>query len=158
MPTITPNLWFDDNALDAAEFYVSVFPNSSIDTVTHYTAAGPGPEGSVLTVAFNLDGQPVVGINGGPMFSFTEAVSLEITCADQAEVDYYWDALTADGGQESMCAWLVDRFGLSWQIVPEALPRLLAGPDKAGAGRAMQAMLQMRKIVVADIEKAYAGT
>lgn len=157
MPTITPNLWFDDNALDAAEFYVSVFPNSSIDTVTHYTAAGPGPEGSVLTVAFNLDGQPVVGINGGPMFSFTEAVSLEITCADQAEVDYYWDALLADGGEASQCGWLKDKYGLSWQVVPVGMAELFSDPDPARAERAMQAMFPMRKLDLAALLAAADG-
>src|SRR5262245_52412001 len=117
MPRITPNLWFDTEAEDAAKFYCSVFPNSEITAVSYYAEAGPGPEGEVLTVTFLLDGQEYTGINGGPAFTFSEAVSLEIKCADQAEVDYYWERLVADGGEESMCWWLRDKFGLSWQVV-----------------------------------------
>jgi predicted 3-demethylubiquinone-9 3-methyltransferase (glyoxalase superfamily) len=145
MPTITPNLWFDENALEAAEFYVSIFPNSSITNVTHYTEAGPGEPGTVLTVDFELDGQRHTGINGGPAFTFDEAISLLIECADQAEVDYYWDKLT-DGGEESQCGWLKDRFGLSWQVVPGGMEELFADPDPARAERAMRAMLGMKKL------------
>ena len=118
MPRITPNLWFDGDAHGAAEFYLSVFPNSAITNVTHYGAAGPGPVGSVLTVDFVLDGQAYTGINGGPQFSFDEAISLLINCADQDEIDHYWAELTADGGEEVQCGWLKDKYGLSWQVVP----------------------------------------
>lgn len=120
MDAITPNLWFDDNAEEAAEFYVSVFPDSRITRVMRYTQAGPGPEGTAVTVEFALRGQPFTGINGGPMFTFSEAVSFAISCEDQAESDHYWEALLAGGGQESQCGWLKDRFGLSWQVSPRA--------------------------------------
>ncbi len=153
MPRITPNLWFDSNGLEAAEFYVSVFPNSEITNVTYYPEGAPGPTGSVLTVTFVLDGQEHTAINGGPMFTFDEAVSFEISCADQAEVDYYWEKLT-DGGEESQCGWLKDRFGLSWQVVPEGWEQLLTDPDPGRAQRAMTAMLAMRKIDIAAIEAA----
>jgi predicted 3-demethylubiquinone-9 3-methyltransferase (glyoxalase superfamily) len=128
MPRITPNLWFDTEGLEAAEFYVSVFPNSKITDVTYYGEAGPGPAGTVLTVDFVLDGQEYTAINGGPQFTFDEAISLLVHCADQDEVDYYWNALTADGGEESQCGWLKDKFGLSWQIVPARLMELLQDP------------------------------
>ncbi len=157
MPTITPNLWFDTEALEAAEFYVSVFPNSSIDQVTRYTAAGPGPEGSVVTVAFTLDGNRFVGINGGPMFTFSEAISMEISCRDQAEVDYYWDALLEGGGEESQCGWLKDRYGLSWQVVPDALAELFGGDDRERADRATRAMFPMRKLDLATLVAAADG-
>ncbi len=153
MPSITPNLWFDQNALEAAEFYVSIFPNSSITNVTHYTEAGPGEPGTVLTVDFELDGQRHTGINGGPAFSFDEAISLLIECADQAEVDYYWDKLT-DGGEESQCGWLKDRFGLSWQVVPGGMEELFADPDRTRAERAMRAMLGMKKLDIAAMMAA----
>jgi predicted 3-demethylubiquinone-9 3-methyltransferase (glyoxalase superfamily) len=154
VPTITPNLWFDDNALEAAEFYVSVFPNSRITKVLHYTAAGPGAEGSVLTVDFELDGQPYTAINGGPMFPFTEAVSLLINCADQDEVDRYWDALTADGGEEVQCGWLKDRFGLSWQVVPAGWAELFDDADPGRAERATRAMFGMKKLDLAALRAA----
>ncbi len=161
MPTIshriTPFLWFDDQAEQAARYYTAVFPNSRITSVTHSGEAGPGEPGSVLTVEFELDGQPFVGLNGGPVFSFTEAVSFSVACADQDEVDRYWDTLIGDGGEPSMCGWLKDRYGLSWQIVPVRLPELLADPDPARAARAMQAMLQMRKLDVAALEAAAGG-
>ena len=157
MPRITPNLWFDANALDAAEFYVSVFPNSEVTTVTHYTEAGPGEPGSVLTVSFLLDGQEYTGINGGPLFEFTEAVSLLINCNDQAEVDRYWDALTADGGQESQCGWLKDKFGLSWQVVPDGWEDLINDPDPQRVNRAMVAMFTMRKLDIAALQAAADG-
>jgi len=157
MPKITPNLWFDDNAMEAAEFYVSVFPNSAIGDILHYTDAGPGTPGSILTVEFTLDGQPYIGINGGPAFQFDEAVSLQIDCEDQAEVDYYWNALTADGGEESQCGWLKDKFGLSWQIVPEGMEAVLNDPDEARGQRAMKAMLGMKKLDLAALLAAADG-
>ena len=149
MPGITPNLWFDDNGLEAAEYYVSVFPNSKITTVTHYTEAGPGPAGSVLTVGVVLDGQPFTIINGGPTFTFDEAVSFEIRCKDQEEVDFFWNALS-EGGEEGPCGWLKDRYGVSWQIVPTVLLELLADPDREKSQRVMAAMLKMGKIEIVD--------
>jgi predicted 3-demethylubiquinone-9 3-methyltransferase (glyoxalase superfamily) len=152
-PRITPNLWFDTEAEEAAEFYVSVFPNSRIVGVLHYTEAGPRPAGTVMTVEFELDGQRFIAINGGPEFTFDEAVSLQINCADQDEVDRYWERLT-DGGEEGPCGWLKDRYGLSWQVIPTALEELLADPDPARAARAMEAMFRMRKIDVAALRRA----
>jgi predicted 3-demethylubiquinone-9 3-methyltransferase (glyoxalase superfamily) len=157
VPRITPNLWFDTEAEDAAKFYCSVFPNSEITNVLHYTEAGPGRAGSVVTVDFVLDGQEYTGINGGPAFTFTEAVSLLINCADQAEVDYYWERLLADGGEESMCGWLKDKYGLSWQVVPSPAYDLLAGSDPARRNRAMAAMMRMRKIDLAAMQAAADG-
>jgi predicted 3-demethylubiquinone-9 3-methyltransferase (glyoxalase superfamily) len=157
VPRITPNLWFDTQALEAAEFYVSIFPNSKVTDVAHYTEAGPGEPGTVLTVAFELDGQPFVAINGGPEFTFDEAVSLEIDCADQAEVDRYWDALLAGGGQESQCGWLKDKYGLSWQVVPSGMAELFRDDDEERANRAMQAMLGMKKLDVAALRAAADG-
>ena len=154
---IIPNLWFDTQAEEAATFYVSVFKNSRIVKVTHYTDAGPRQAGMVMTVEFELDGQPFVGINGGPEFTFDEAVSFQITCADQDEVDYFWDALT-EGGQESMCGWLKDKFGLSWQVVPQGLEELFTDPDPQRAQRAMQAMLKMRKLDIDALRAAADGT
>ena len=156
MPNIVPNLWFDTQALDAAEYYISIFPNSKILDVMRYTEAGPGPDGSVVTVDFELDGQRFTGINGGPQFTFDEAVSFNIECADQAEVDYYWEKLT-DGGEESQCGWLKDRFGLSWQVSPTRLTELLNDPDRERAARATKAMFEMRKIDIAAVEAAAAG-
>lgn len=156
MPTITPCLWFDTEGEEAASFYVSVFPNSRITEVAHYGEGGPRPAGTVMTVAFELDGEPFTALNGGPQFSFDEAISFEITCEDQGEVDHYWDALT-DGGEESQCGWLKDRFGVSWQVVPKALPELLADPDAERARRVMEAMLTMKKIDVAALRSAYDG-
>jgi predicted 3-demethylubiquinone-9 3-methyltransferase (glyoxalase superfamily) len=156
MPTITPCLWFDDDLEDAARFYTSIFPNSSIEDFTAYTDAGPGTTGQVAFGSFVLDGQRFMGINGGPVFSFSEAVSFEVRCADQAEVDYYWAKLTEGGGQESQCGWLKDRFGLSWQIVPERLYELVNDPNPAIADAANTAMYGMRKIVIADLEAAVA--
>ena len=157
MQRITPCLWFDDRIEEAVDFYTSVFKDGKILNISRYGDAGPLPKGKVLTAHFQILGQTFMALNGGPQFKFTEAVSFSVDCKDQAEVDYYWKALTADGGEESMCGWLKDKYGLSWQIVPEALPRLLSGADKEGANRAMQAMLQMRKIDVAGLQKAYAG-
>ncbi len=154
MPGITPWLWFDGQAEEAANFYVSVFPNSTITDVSRNGDAGPGQPGTVLTVTFELDGHPFAGLNGGPEFHFTEAVSFQIDCADQAEVDRYWERLIADGGEESMCGWLRDRYGVSWQVVPRQLGQLLDDPDRGRAARAMQAMLGMRKLDVAALQAA----
>jgi len=156
MPRITPNLWFDDDGEEAARFYVSVFPNSEITGITRYGEAGPGEAGTVMTVSFVLDGQPFTIINGGPQFTFDEAVSFEISCADQAEVDHYWDTLT-EGGEESQCGWLKDRFGLSWQVVPAGWEALLNDGDPARAERAMAAMFGMKKLDLAALEAAADG-
>lgn len=157
MSRITPNLWFDANAAEAAEFYVSVFPNSRITETAYYGPDEPGPEGTIVTVAFELDGNPFIGINGGPIFAFSEAVSFLVPCATQDEVDHYWDALTADGGSPSQCGWLKDRFGVSWQIVPDALPELMTSTDSDARGRAVQAMLKMTKLDIAELRRAAAG-
>jgi predicted 3-demethylubiquinone-9 3-methyltransferase (glyoxalase superfamily) len=156
MPRITPNLWFDTQAQEAAELYVSIFPSSEITDITYYGEAGPGPTGSVLTVEFMLDGQPFIAINGGPLFTFDEAISFMIECNEQDEVDYYWDALTA-GGEESQCGWLKDRYGLSWQVCPSGMAEVLNDPDPERANRAMQAMLGMKKIDIAALRAAAAG-
>jgi predicted 3-demethylubiquinone-9 3-methyltransferase (glyoxalase superfamily) len=153
MPTITPWLWFDTEGEEAATFYTSVFPNSKITEVTHYGSAGPRPEGMVMTVSFELDGQRFAALNGGPEFSFNESISLQIDCQDQAEVDHYWSRL-AEGGAEGVCGWVKDRYGLSWQIVPTALPELLRDPDPERAQRVMQAMLQMKKINIDELRQA----
>jgi len=152
MPRITPNLWFDLEAQEAAEFYCSVFPNSGIKNVTHYGEAGPRPAGTVLTVDFVLDGQEFTAINGGPEFTFDEAVSFLINCADQKEVDYYWHKLT-EGGEEVQCGWLKDKYGLSWQVVPEGLAELVTDPTERGQ-RAMKCMLGMKKLDLAAIKAA----
>jgi predicted 3-demethylubiquinone-9 3-methyltransferase (glyoxalase superfamily) len=153
MPRITPNLWFDTQGQQAAELYVSVFPNSRITNVSYYGEAGPREAGTVMTVDFELDGQPFTAINGGPEFTFDEAISLLINCADQDEVDHYWTKL-AVGGEEGPCGWLKDRYGLSWQVIPAALGELLGDPDPGRAQRAMQAMLGMKKIDVAALHAA----
>jgi predicted 3-demethylubiquinone-9 3-methyltransferase (glyoxalase superfamily) len=153
---ITPNLWFDTEAEEAADFYVSVFENSRIVTVAHYTEAGPRPAGTVMTVEFELDGQRFVGINGGPQFKFDEAVSFQINCEDQEEVDYFWQRLT-EGGEEGPCGWLKDRYGLSWQVVPAGMEELFSDPDPTRAERAMRAMLQMRKLDIAALRAAADG-
>jgi predicted 3-demethylubiquinone-9 3-methyltransferase (glyoxalase superfamily) len=150
---ITPNLWFDTEAEDAANYYVSVFKNSRIVNVTHYTDAGPRKAGMVMTVEFELDGQRFVGINGGPDFTFDEAVSFEIACKDQEEIDYFWERLS-DGGKEGPCGWVKDRFGLSWQVVPTGMDELFADPDAGRAERAMRAMLGMGKIDIAAMRAA----
>jgi predicted 3-demethylubiquinone-9 3-methyltransferase (glyoxalase superfamily) len=157
MPEITPCLWFDTEGEDAARFYTSVFPNSRIVEIARYGSAGPRPEGMVMTVAFELDGKPFTALNGGPQFTANEAISFEIHCRDQAEVDDYWSALSADGGEEGPCGWLKDRFGVSWQVIPQALLDLLADPDREKAQRVMAAMLQMGKIEVAELERAAAA-
>ena len=153
---IVPSLWFDGNAEEAAGFYVSIFPNSAITLKTHYPENSPGPAGEVMTVEFDLDGERVVAINGGPQFQFSEAISLMVTCADQQEVDYYWERL-GEGGEEGPCGWLKDRYGLSWQVVPEGMDEVFADPDPGRAARAMQAMLRMGKLDVAKLRAAADG-
>lgn len=159
MPAIIPNLWFDTQAEEAVQFYVSVFPNSGITDVTHYGEAGPRPAGTVMTVDFELDGQPHTAINGGPEFPFTEAVSLLVDCVDQDEIDHYWDALLAGGGEEVQCGWLKDRFGLSWQVSSNAaMNDLINDPDRARSERAMQAMFTMKKLDIAAMRAAAEDT
>lgn len=154
---ITPFLWFDNNAEEAATFYVSIFKNSEILHVNRWGEGGPGEPGSALTVSFSLDGKAFTALNGGPQFTFTEAVSFVIDCDSQEEVDHYWDALTADGGEPSMCGWLKDKYGLSWQVTPRRLIELLSDPDPEKAGRVTQAMLQMNKIEIDKLEAAYSA-
>ena len=156
MPKTIPCLWFDGQAEQAAEHYLSIFPNSTILDVTRYGPNSMGPEGSVMTVNFSLDGQEYVGLNGGPQFPFTEAISFQIHCSDQDEVDHYWSALTA-GGEESECGWLKDKFGVSWQVVPTRFTELFNSADPEVAGRVGQALFQMKKIIIADLEAAAAG-
>jgi len=156
MPKITPCLWFDGDAEEAAAFYTSVFPNSRIDKVVRSAGDNPSTrEGEVLTVEFTLDGAPFIGLNGGPDFKFSEAISFDIECKDQAEVDRYWEALIQGGGEHSVCGWLKDRFGLSWQVVPRELNEMLESSDRAAAKRAMDAMLKMEKIDVAALRDAF---
>jgi predicted 3-demethylubiquinone-9 3-methyltransferase (glyoxalase superfamily) len=158
MPKITPNLWFDGQAEEAAEFWTGIFPNSRVDRVFRSPADYPsGRKGDVVTVDFTLDGQPFTGLNGGPDFTFNEAVSFLIECEDQAEVDRYWDALLADGGEPGPCGWLKDQYGVSWQVVPRRLQELLDSDDRDGGERAMEAMLRMGKLDVAELEAAYEG-
>ncbi|MER5350922.1 VOC family protein [Kitasatospora sp. NPDC002551] len=157
MQQITPCLWFDDQAEEAVRHYTSVIPNSRITEVTRYTEAGPGTPGTVLTVAFELDGRPFVALNGGPLFPFTEAVSLQVQCDDQAEVDRLWAALLEGGGQESQCGWLKDRWGFSWQITPRVLIDLVSDPDRAKAARVTRAMLTMRRIDIRQLLDAAEG-
>lgn len=155
MQKIHPFLWFDTEAEEAMNLYCSVFRNSKPGSVTRYPEGSPGDmAGKVMTAEFELEGMHVTALNAGPQCKFTEAVSFFVDCADQTEVDHYWQKLTENGGEESMCGWLKDRFGMSWQIVPRRLTELMSDPDKAKAGRVTQAMLQMRKIVIADLEKA----
>ena len=154
MRRITPCLWFDDQAEEAARFYVSIFQNSKILNLTYYGDAGPRPKGSVLTVVFELDGQQFIALNGGPIFHFTEAVSFSVDCKTQEEVDTFWAKLSA-GGQESQCGWLKDKYGLSWQIVPAALPEMLTDPDPAKSNRVMAAMFKMKKLDIRGLEQAY---
>jgi predicted 3-demethylubiquinone-9 3-methyltransferase (glyoxalase superfamily) len=153
---ITPSLWFDTEAEEAADFYTSVFKNSRLVGVTHYTEAGPREPGTVMSVEFELDGQRLVGINGGPQFTFSEAVSLQVNCETQDEVDYYWERLS-DGGEEGPCGWLKDRYGLSWQVVPTGMDELFTDPDPERAKRAMEAMLGMGKLDIAALRRAANG-
>jgi predicted 3-demethylubiquinone-9 3-methyltransferase (glyoxalase superfamily) len=150
---ITACLWFDTEGADAAEFYTGIFQNSKITGVSHYGPSGPRPEGMVMTVNFELDGQPFMALNGGPQFAFTEALSLQVSCNSQEEVDAFWEKLT-DGGEEGQCGWLKDKFGLSWQIIPSALGETLGDPDPDRAARAMKAMLGMRKIDLNELRRA----
>jgi predicted 3-demethylubiquinone-9 3-methyltransferase (glyoxalase superfamily) len=154
MPRISPFLWFDDQAEEAARFYVSVFPNSRIVTTTRYGEAGPGPKGSVMTVVFELDGKEFIALNGGPHFKFTEAISFSVDCKTQKEVDEYWEKLSR-GGTEGQCGWLKDRYGLSWQVNPTALGAMLSDPDPGRSKRVMEAMLKMKKIDLETLRKAY---
>ncbi len=156
MQKITPCLWFDTEGEEAARFYTSVFPNSRVTEVTRYGSAGPRPEGTVMTVSFELDGQHFVALNGGPEFTFNEAISFQVSCQTQEEVDRFWSAL-AGGGEEGPCGWLKDRFGVSWQIIPTALPELLSDPDREKSQRVMQAMLGMKKIEISELERAAAA-
>jgi len=151
---ISPFLWFDHQAEEAAKFYVSIFPNSAIGKIARYTDAGPGPKGSVMTVAFQLDGQPFTALNGGPIFKFTEAISFVVHCETQQEVDEFWERLS-QGGQQVECGWLKDKFGLSWQIVPVALMEMIEDKNPARVGRVMKAMMQMKKLDIAGLERAY---
>ena len=151
---ITPFLWFDHQAEEAAKFYSSIFPNSNVGKIARYGEGGPGPAGTAMTVQFQLDGLSFVGLNGGPHFKFTEAVSFVVNCQNQEEVDYYWQKLSA-GGAEVQCGWLKDKFGLSWQIVPTALAELMSDPDPAKSGRVMAAMMTMIKIDIRALQQAY---
>jgi predicted 3-demethylubiquinone-9 3-methyltransferase (glyoxalase superfamily) len=156
MPQLTPCLWFDTEGEDAAKLYTSVFPNSKIVDVARYGSAGPRPEGTVMTVNFELDGQEFLALNGGPDFTFSEAVSFQIPCRDQDEVDHYWEKL-GEGGEHGPCGWLKDRFGLSWQVVPNRLPELLSDPDREKSQRVMAAMMKMGKIEIDELEQAAAA-
>lgn len=156
MQKITTYLWFDNQAEEAAEFYVSLFKSSKILNVSRYGDGGPGPKGTAMTVTFQLGGQQFIALNGGPHFKFTEAISLLVNCESQREVDDLWEKLTAGGGEPGNCGWLKDRWGLSWQIIPTALPRLLGDKDPARSRRAMEAMLKMHKIDIAALERAAA--
>jgi predicted 3-demethylubiquinone-9 3-methyltransferase (glyoxalase superfamily) len=161
MPNITPCLWFDTQAEEAARYYVSVFKNAKMGSVSHYPDTGQEthgkPAGAVLVAEFSIDGRDFVCLNGGPNFKFTEAVSLMIPCKDQKEIDYYWDKLIADGGQEGPCGWLKDKYGLSWQVFPEVMMKMLTDPDKKKVKRVMDAFMQMKKFDLAAVERAYAA-
>jgi predicted 3-demethylubiquinone-9 3-methyltransferase (glyoxalase superfamily) len=156
MPKISPFLWFDTQAEEAADFYVSVFKDARIVSTVRNGEQGPGPKGSALVVSFELDGQPFTALNGGPQFKFTEAISLVVHCKDQAEVDHYWDGLS-QGGATSACGWLKDRYGLSWQVVPTEFMKLASDPDPQKVGRVMKAMMQMTKFDIAKLREAHAG-
>jgi predicted 3-demethylubiquinone-9 3-methyltransferase (glyoxalase superfamily) len=157
MQKISPFLWFDGRAEEATRFYVSVFKNSKIIGIDHWSENSGFPKEQVMTATFELDGVQFHAFDAGPQFKFNEAISLSVDCADQAEVDYYWEKLTSDGGEESVCGWLKDKFGVSWQIVPRVLPKMMKDTDAERASRVMKAMMKMKKIIVADIEKAYEG-
>ena len=154
MQKITPFLWFDNQAEEAVKLYTSIFKNSKIGKVVRYGDAGPGPKGSVMTIAFELEGQEFTALNGGPVFKFNESISFVVDCRSQQEVDDLWAKLS-DGGEESMCGWLKDKFGVSWQIVPTVLPELLNDPDPVKANRVMQAMLKMKKLDIQTLRRAY---
>jgi predicted 3-demethylubiquinone-9 3-methyltransferase (glyoxalase superfamily) len=156
MQKIHPFLWFDNQAEEAMHFYVSIFKNSKVGSVSRYGDAGPGPKGSVMTASFELEGQPFTALNGGPQFKFTEAISFIVNCQTQAEVDELWNKLS-EGGQTQQCGWLKDKFGLSWQIIPSALMELMSDPDPQKSQRVMAAMLQMTKIDIAKLRQAHAG-
>jgi predicted 3-demethylubiquinone-9 3-methyltransferase (glyoxalase superfamily) len=153
---INPFLWFDSEAEEAAKFYVSIFNNSGINKIVRYGKAGPGPDGSVMTVAFELDGQEFTALNGGPVYKFTEAISFVVNCNSQDEVDYYWEKLL-EGGEEGVCGWLKDKYGLSWQIVPTVMVEMMSDPDPEKAKRVTEAMLQMVKIDIKTLKEAYDG-
>jgi predicted 3-demethylubiquinone-9 3-methyltransferase (glyoxalase superfamily) len=155
MPAISPMLWFETQAEEAAKFYTTLFKNSKIRQIVRYGDAGPGPKGSVMVVDFEIDGQPFTGLNGGPNFKFTEAVSFVIHCQTQAEIDEYWTKLTSDGGKESQCGWLKDKYGLSWQVVSDAVIKMLSDPDPKRVNRVMEAVFKMKKIDIATAQKAY---
>ena len=157
MDNLVTCLWFDTEGEDAANFYTSLFPNSKVGNISRYGSAGPRPEGTVMTASFELMGQEFLALNGGPNYTFNEAISFQIMCDDQEEVDRYWDALTADGGEPGPCGWLKDKFGVSWQVVPKALPRLLGNPDPEKAQRVMAALLEMKKIEISELEAAAAA-
>ena len=157
MQKITPFLWFDNQAEEAMNFYVSIFKNSRIGRVSRYGDSGPGPKGSFMVGTFYLDGQEFMVINGGPTYKLTHAFSMLVNCETQEEIDYYWDKLTADGGKPIRCGWLDDRFGLAWQIVPTALGKMMSSGDGEKSNRVMQALLKMDKLVIADLQKAYDG-
>jgi predicted 3-demethylubiquinone-9 3-methyltransferase (glyoxalase superfamily) len=158
MQKITPFLWFDNQAEEAVNFYASVFKNSKIGNMARYdeaaAAAAGRPKGSVMTASFELEGQEFIALNGGPHFKFNEAISFVINCESQKEIDYYWGKLSSNGGQEGQCGWLKDKYGLSWQIIPSSLSKLIAGPDKEKSKRAMGALMKMKKLVIADLENA----
>lgn len=154
---ITPFLWFDTQAEEAVKFYTSVFKNSKVGTIARYGEAGPGPAGSVMTATFELEGQEFIALNAGPHFKFNEAISFVIDCEIQDEVDYYWEKLIADGGQESQCGWLKDKFGLSWQVIPSIMSKLFTSNEPEKSKRAMQAMMKMKKLDIAVLQKAYDG-
>jgi len=159
---ITPCLWFDNQAEEAARYYTGIFKNSKIGTISRYTEAGREvhgrPPGTVMVVAFELDGQPFTALNGGPLFKFNEAISFQIMCRTQEEVDHYWNKLTAGGDEKAQqCGWLKDKYGVSWQVVPTVLVEMMSDPDKEKSGRAMEAMLQMKKLDIAELKRAYEG-
>lgn len=157
MQKISPFLWFDGKAEEAANFYISIFKNSTIVSVMHYGEAGPGPKGSVMGVTFQLDGQEFMAINGGPQFTFSPAISFFVKCMTQAEIDHYWEKLLAGGGKTQQCGWLTDRYGVTWQIVPTVLGQLLQSREAEKSARAMRAMMQMVKLDIAALQKAYDG-
>ena len=157
MPTITPNLWFDTEAEEAAEFYCSIFENSKILRKTHYTEAAPRKEGNVMTVEWELDGQRFVGINGGPQFTPNESVSLQVNCKDQDEIDYFWEKLTADGGKTGQCGWVTDKYGFAWQVTPEGIDEYFGEADDERANRVMEVMLKMEKLDVEALRAAADG-